>query len=342
MIVDIHAHALDEAFLDGLVRKPASGWSAEKDGHGGYFVHHAAAGRTSLDKNLHNMPYRLQSLESRGVALQLVGPPPGFVSWPGGAAGVDHARALNAQTAAVAAAGKGRIEGVAALALGEPERARDELQRAMDDYGFRAAIMPSSAGGKPLDEETFHPLWELIERTGILVFMHPTSPEPPTRYFGMHGVQVLVGWPFETSLSIARLIFSGMFERRPGLRLALAHGGGNLVFLRGRLDSAYHAAGWEAHPYYRQHITRPPSEYYKQIYFDTCALSVESVDFVIRVMGAECVMFGSDYPFDIGDPYGKLAMPAITALPEQQQRLILSENASSVLQAVRRQPAKAA
>src|SRR3990172_12230922 len=134
------------------------------------------------------------------------------------------------------------------------------------------------------------------------------------------------------------MFFSGMLERHAGLRLALAHGGGNLVFLRGRLDAAYHAEVWEADPYYRAHITKPPGDYYSQLYFDTCALSPASVAFVVQVVGAERVMFGSDYPFDVGDPEGKHALPAITALPEHQQRLIFSENAAPVLRSVRREP----
>jgi aminocarboxymuconate-semialdehyde decarboxylase len=338
MTIDIHAHALDEAFLAGLARKPEHGWKTDKDAHGRYVIEREGGHRSSLDQNLHDLPRRLASLTARGIELQLVGPPPGFIAWPGGAANVEQARALNAQTARVAAAGEGRIEGVAALALADPGRAADELRRTLAEYGFRSAIIPSTAGGRPLDDEVFKPLFDLIDRTGILLFMHPVSAEPPTR-FGMHGVHVLVGWPFETTLAVTRMIFSGMFERYGNLRLVLAHGGGNLTFLKGRLDSAYHAEGWEADPFYRKHIKKPPGDYFSHIYFDTCALSPASVDFVVRVAGAERVMFGSDYPFDIGDPEGRQSLPAIHALPREQQELIFTKNAASVLDNVRREQA---
>jgi hypothetical protein len=79
--------------------------------------------------------------------------------------------------------------------------------------------------------------------------------------------------PFETTLAVTRLIFEGVLERHPGLKIILSHGGGNLVFLRGRLDSAYNAEGWEANPYYRKNISCSPSAYLDRLYYDTCALS---------------------------------------------------------------------
>jgi aminocarboxymuconate-semialdehyde decarboxylase len=87
--------------------------------------------------------------------------------------------------------------------------------------------------------------------------------------------------------------------------LVIVHGGGNLVFLRGRLNAAYEATGWEADPYYRKNITKPPSAYLDRLFYDTCAMSPASNRFVIDTMGADRVVFGSDYPYDIGDPDGR-------------------------------------
>jgi aminocarboxymuconate-semialdehyde decarboxylase len=122
-----------------------------------------------------------------------------------------------------------------------------------------------------------------------------------------------------------------VFEHHPALKLILSHGGGDLVFLRGRLDSAYHAQGWEANPYYRRNITRAPTEYLDRLYYDTCALSTESNRFVVDTMGADRVMFGSDYPFDIGDPEGKRAAPVIEGLPAEAREKIYRGNAYGAL-----------
>ena len=335
MIIDTHAHALDEAFLDGLCRRPAFGMSAERRADGRFWVKRGDAAAHSLDENLSDIPKRLESLARRGVELQLIGPPPGYVAWPGGAAGVGHARALNEHGARIASQGQGRLELMASLALADPAKCAYELERAVDLYGARSALLPATAGGRPLDGPEFDALFTVAERLGLLLFMHPVSAEPPTR-FPLYGVQVLVQWPFETTLAVTRMIFEGVFDRHPGLQLLLAHGGGNLIFLKGRLNSAYEATGWEADPYYRKNVSKAPGEYYKQIFFDTCSLSAESVDFTIQIAGAERVMFGTDYPFDIGDPEARRALPALNRLADEPRQKIFHENAAAVLAAARK------
>ncbi|HLI13750.1 MAG TPA: amidohydrolase family protein [Alphaproteobacteria bacterium] len=335
MIIDLHAHALSERFIRDIAAHPIAGLKSERSAAGAYAIRRAGDDRKStLDPHLYDLPHRIESLRRRGVERQLFGPPPFLISWPGGAAGSELVRALHRMERDIADEAEGLMEPMAVLALGEPAKADDELRRAVEDYGFRAAIVPSSAGGRPLDDPVFDPLLTLIERLGLLIFMHPTSAVTSER-FGMYGVHVLVGWPFETTLAVTRLIFNGVLERHPDLKILLAHGGGNLVFLRGRLDSAYDATGWEADPYFRQHIVARPSAYLDRLYYDTCALSEESNRFVIETMGADKVVFGSDYPFDIGDPEGRRAVPVIEALPPDAREKIYRGNALRLLEGVR-------
>ena len=340
MIIDTHAHALDDAFLDALCRKPAFGLSAQRGKDGRFWIRRGDGRAHSLDENLFDVPKRIASLARRDVSLQLIGPPPGFVAWPGGAADVDYARSLNEHGARIAAQGEGRLEVMATLAMAEPDKVAYELERAVDLFGCRSALLPSTAAGLPLDAPQFDALFAVAERLGLLLFMHPVSAEVPAR-FPLYGVQVLVQWPFETTLAVTRMIFEGVFDRHPGLQLLLAHGGGNLIYLKGRLNSAYEAEGWEADPYYRKNVSKSPGEYYRQIHFDTCSLSPESVDFTIQIAGADRVMFGTDYPFDIGDPEAKRALPALNRLPEASRRKILRENAAGVLAGAGKPPASA-
>ena len=331
MIVDVHAHALSERFLADLEKQPIAGISATRNDNGTFSMHGGGWERpSSLDINLHDLARRLESLKRRQVELQLFAPPPGFFAWPGGAATREWVRALHAQEIELAAQAEGLMEPMIVFPLGEPEHVMDEVRRAMDLYPFRAGMLPSTAGGRPLDDPVFAPMWSLIEERDLLIFLHPTSAVHSER-FGLYGVHVLVGWPFETTLAVTRLIFEGVLERHSRLKLILSHGGGNLVFLRGRLDSAYDAQGWEANPYYRKNIKRPPSEYLARLYYDTCALSVESNRFVVDTMGADRVMFGSDYPFDIGDPEGKRAVPMIESLPVAAREKIYRKNAYAAL-----------
>lgn len=327
MIIDLHAHALSERFITGLIKNPIAGLSAEKTNEGLYAIRRPGDDRKStIDPHLIDLPLRLESLRKRGVVKQFFGPPPFLVSWPGGAPNVELTRVLHRMLHEVAAESEGLMEAIGVAALGEPEQAAAELQRAVDEYGIRGLIIPSTAGGRALDEPQFEPFFALCEKLGIVLFMHPTTAMPSDR-FHMYGIHVLVGFPFETTLAVTRMIFNGVLERHSNLKLVLAHGGGNLVFLRGRLDSAYDATGWEADPYFKQHITMRPSAYLDRLYYDTCALNERSNRFVIETMGADRVVFGSDYPFDIGDPEGKRSVPVVDSLPPLDREKIYSGNA---------------
>jgi aminocarboxymuconate-semialdehyde decarboxylase len=172
-------------------------------------------------------------------------------------------------------------------------------------------------------------MFSLAERYGILLFLHPVSAEPPSR-FPVYALQLVVQWPAETSFAVARMIFGGFFERFPRLKLLLAHGGGAVLFLKGRLNSAYEARGAEADPYFTTKIEKPPGDYLGQLYFDTCSQSLESVEFTIRLAGPDRVMFGTDYPFEIGDAEGAQALPALASLPPGVRQKIFHDNAAAV------------
>ena len=331
MIIDLHAHAMSERFLSDLEKTPVGGLRCERDDKGGYIIKRDWDDRKSMfDPHLFDLPRRLSSLRKRNVELQLFGPPPLLLSWPGGAVRCDLVRALHKMAQGIADESEGLMEPVAVPALGEPEQCADELKRGCEEYGFRALLMPTTAGGRPLDDPIFEPLFATIEKLGLVIFMHPTMATAHER-FGMYGIHVQVGFPFETTLAVTRLIYNGVLERHPALKLVLAHGGGTLVFLRGRLDSAYNAEGWEFDPYYRQHISQPPSAYLSRLYYDTCALSEDSNRFVIETMGSDRVVFGSDYPFDIGDPEGRRAVPVIDKLPAADREKIYRGNALALL-----------
>lgn len=332
MIVDVHAHALDEAFLFNLSRKSAYGLATEPDGKGGYVLTIAGQRYGLVDPLVHDLPTRLASLMEQGVDLQLISPLLNVLAWAGGAAGAELCRLLNRHAAALVEQGEGRLGGMVCVPVGEPERAADEVRRAVETHGFTGATLPTSAGGRLLDDPAYEPMWAELERLGLLVFMHST-PVPGFERYVPWRLAALVAYPFETTHTVARLIFSGTLQRHPDLKLVLCHGGGMLPFVRGRLDTAYHAVGWEAEPTCREHISRPPSAFLHQLYFDTVVGSPESLRFLVEIVGAERVLFGTDYPFEIGDPAGRHAMPGIRSLPEAEQERVLGGNAAAILTA---------
>lgn len=329
MIVDVHAHALSEDFVRETARHPSRGIPYEILPDGNYFIR----GYGVMDRLMWDLEGRLESLERRGIDLQLVAPPPPVVSNQHRVIGVELARILNKETAKLVDRGAGRLGGLAVIPLGEPRSAAEEIRRAVGEHGFRGAAIPTSAGGRPLDLAEYAEVWSVLEELGLLVFMHSTT-AVTREALADYTLSTVIGWPTETTICVARLIFSGTLERHPGLHLVLSHGGGTLPYLRGRLNLAYSAPHYEANPACRANIRQPPGDYFYQLYFDTVVASAESLRFLIDLVGADRVMFGSDFPFEIGDAEGRASLPVIDALPAAQRDQILGGNAAAILDRV--------
>jgi len=325
MIVDVHAHGLSEEFIIAATKDP-HGWRVEVAAPRQYI----AADYGPLDPLLYDVEGRIASLRRRDVALQLISPPPPLVAAPEHAADAAMARVLNSSTAKLVSDCNGLLAGLAAPAVGEPERAADELRRAVETHRFPGVMLPSSAKDRALDDPAFASLFATIEEMELFVFMHPTG-----SYLSA-GLQdftlpIIVGWPTETSVAVARLIFSGTLRRHPRLKLVLAHGGGTLPYLLGRLDLAYSAPYHEANPACHAHIARPPSHYLRQLYFDSAVLNPKTLGFLIDEMGPDRVLFGSDFPYEIGDSDGAIAVASLQSAPAHTREAVLSGNARRLL-----------
>lgn len=327
MIVDVHAHAMSEDLIREAARTPRPGAHYEILPDGNYFIR----GYGVMDRLMWDLEGRLESLERRGIDLQLIAPPPPILANQHGAVGAEIAIRMNQETAKLVARGGGRLGGLVALPLGAPETAPEVIRRAVGDHGFKGAAISTSAGGKPLDLPEFEPMWATLEALGLLVFMH-SSTGVPREALSDYTLNTVVGWPTETTICVARMIFAGVFERHPELKLVLSHGGGTLPYLAGRLDLVYNAPKYEANPACRRNISRPPSSYVKQLYYDTVVASHDSLRFLIDLVGAEHVMFGSDFPFEIGDAEGAIALPFLRTLPAADQARIMGRNAAEILE----------
>lgn len=322
-MIDVHAHALHAAFLRDLARDGTLG--IEQRGAGFGFK-----GYGDLDPLLFDVESRVASLKRRNVALQLVSPPPRIVSDAGWAGDAAFARRLNQQTAAAAREAGPRVAGLAVPALSEPDKAVEEVRRAMDEDGLAGVALPTSAAGRPLDGGAFEALFAECARRRCPVFMHPTTGvDGPA--LGSYTMLQAVGWPSETALCVSRLIFDGVWERHPDFRLIVAHGGGTLPSLVGRLDLVYDAPRYEQNPACHANISRPPSDYLRHILFDTCVAHPTLLRSLVALVGPGNVVFGTDFPFEVGDPEGGIALPVLQALDPGTRDMILSGTMRSVL-----------
>ncbi|HZO94358.1 MAG TPA: amidohydrolase family protein [Candidatus Baltobacteraceae bacterium] len=328
LCIDCHAHFLPDAFV-GTLR--ARGLIDARKDEGVMDVARDVCGYADERSRLPYFPLqwdlqrREELAERQGIDRQILCMPPFFFAYharPDVAAAL--CRAANDALAAEIARAPRRFAAFATVPLQDPEAAVAELRRAVLELGFWGVEVGSSVDGAPLDDRALDPFWAACCELGVPVFMHPhheLGGERARPYY----LSNVFGNPSETALIAARLIFAGVFERFPELRMILAHAGGTLIAIAGRLDHGY-AVRKET-----KTIPRPPSSYVKQLYFDIVAHDDEQLAYLVRRVGASHVVVGTDRPYDMGvdDPRGVVAR--IPGLDERERAAILGENARGFL-----------
>jgi aminocarboxymuconate-semialdehyde decarboxylase len=216
-----------------------------------------------------------------------------------------------------------RIRWMASLPWEYPEAAVAELERA-HDRGAVGVMVLANIAGRSLTDSLFAPVWKAIDQLGLPVLVHPTAP-PGTAELDMQVYNLIasIGFMFDTTLAVSRMIFSGFFDTYSHLKIIASHAGGTLPYLAGRLDQCY-----EKMAACRVRIDQRPSEYLHRIYYDSVTYRSEALELRIEVGGLDHVMYGSDYPHNIGDMKGCLAR--VDALGERRAAAIRSRNAERI------------
>jgi aminocarboxymuconate-semialdehyde decarboxylase len=212
------------------------------------------------------------------------------------------------------------------LALGSVplgwQDAAEEARRCLDELGMAGIAIGSRGGGRDLDDAVNDDLWSMLAERGTLIFLHPSAVPDAHRLRDFWLLQ-LVGYPIETALAVARLVFGGVLERHR-LNLCLAHGGGCLPSLRGRLD-----LGWARKD--QAHTTAaPPSEYTDRLYYDTAVFSTRLLQRLVEDVGAGHVLLGTDHPFELADLTPVETVRGL-GLDEKATREVLWHNAATLL-----------
>lgn len=243
--------------------------------------------------------------------------------WVEAGFGLAMAQVVNDEYAALQEKHPDRFVGTAAVPLQDPRRAVAELDRAVRVKGLRGVHLLANIQGKYLDAPEFLPFFERVQELGVPILVHPTDPGGPAAA-DEHALFVHVGYPMDTTIAIHRLIFSGTLERFPRIPWIFYHGGGAAPYLRGRWDMGYRNKFPEAPA-----LKRLPSRYLASCYFDTLTYDVEVLQFLVRVMGPDRVMMGTDYPYTLmADPDPARTVRAIPGLSAADQANILGGNAA--------------
>jgi len=216
-----------------------------------------------------------------------------------------------------------RIHWFTSLPWEYPQRALEELKRSCDN-GAVGVMVLANVAGRSLTAPLFAPIWAEIDRRRLPVLVHPTDPPGVDRMdMTKFDLSWSVGFMFDTTLAITRMIFEGFFDRYPNMKIIASHGGGTLPYLVGRFEK-----GDEVEIPSRRQMKRKPTEYLRHIYYDCITYNLGALQYLISVVGAERVMFGTDWPHQVHDTKGAFANTA--ALPEDQTKAVRSGNAERI------------
>jgi aminocarboxymuconate-semialdehyde decarboxylase len=319
--VDCHGHLAVPA-ADALVRDEpgfAAELSAERACHSDESM---AVNRAQLKRvapQLTDVRRRLADLDTMGIDVQVVGPMPMHHYWADPALATRLARITNEAVAAHCADGAGRLAGLGTVPLQHPELAAAELSHAVDELGLKGVSVGTMVEGRELADPSLEGFWVLAAELGAVVLIHPWGCGLGSR-LAAHYLGNTIGQPAETTVALSHIIFSGLLDRHPGLRLVAVHGGGYLPFYLGRSDHA-----WKVRPDAHD-CALPPSSYLRHMWFDSLVYTPEALSALVAAVGADRVILGTDYPFDMGvdDPLRRLAA---TALTDADQAAIAGGNA---------------
>ena len=326
MVIDIHAHMIalggeetEEKYKDIMPY-------LSRDAAGRETITAKGKPTFGLPEYLYRPEMRIQEMDKANVDMQvlsMMAPLAGYDLDP--QLGTGYSRIQNEAIAKIVKAHRKRFVGLATVPLQDPGLAASELERGMKELGMKGVEIATDVNGKNLDWQGLWPFYEKAQELGAFVLVHPGVP-PGVGQMQNYSLYNSVGYPFVTSLAIGSMVFGGVLEDFPRLKLCFAHGGGFVPYQRGRMEHCYRVKA-EC----RAKIPKPPSEYLKLLYFDTVTHYGPALEYLIRTAGSDKVLLGSDYPFDVMDSRPVETVDLLESISLKEKKKIWGGNAAQVL-----------
>jgi aminocarboxymuconate-semialdehyde decarboxylase len=326
--IDVHAHLTPQCFWRAT--ENGGDWHTlrrETDARG---MEYALVGgrRQALPPRAKWTPEeRLADMDSLGVDVHVVSPYVGFYNYH---LPVDVARATSAATndeiAGMIRAWPERFAGLGTLPMQDVKAAMSEMERCMTQLGLKGVEINDHVNGRTLDEPEFRPFWKAAQELGALVFFHQGGDTVVTPRSARYHLPNTIGNLADRAVTFATLVFGGVMDEFPDLKICLGHGGGYTCFGIGRMDH-----GWQVRSEARVHITQPPSAYLGRFYYDCIVYTEPALRFLIDSVGADRVVFGTDWPYDMALDWPVAWVLGMKGLSQDEKEAILWKNLERLL-----------
>lgn len=314
-VIDFHAHYMVADVLEDCHRhSPATGFGARP----------ASPGVTRTFERMQNPALIIEDMDRMGITQMVLSSTTVLspTSWAELEQETAYVRRLNDVIADWATRHPDRIVGSFVLPLQDLDAALREFVRAVDDLGLRVVNLPSHVRGNYLGDAHFAPFWEAVADRGVTAFMHPEG--ATCEWFQRYGFWNSIGQNFEEAKFLASMIFEGMIDRFPQLKIVVTHAGGYFPHYMGRLDR-----NAKNMPGNTKNMSKMPSAYLRDFYYDTCVYDPSVLTTSLKILGADRLTLGSDYSVGETDPVGFVRRCA--ELSEREKRMVLGETAQRLL-----------
>lgn len=323
-VIDTHSHAIPESIANGFRNEPARYRARIENRDGQDWVVHDQGYGYPLFEEFISPQKKLAEMDRKGIDISVVSPaPPLFYYWADEALAVSMATRVNDAIAEYCAAAPDRLKPMATLPMAYPAAAIAEAERVTRQYGMRGVEIGTSIEAVSLADEQFHGVLGKLAELGVWILVHPYYVGDKAGLADYY-LTNLVGNPLETVLFAARMMYGGVLDAIPDLKVCLAHGGGYLPYQIGRFIH-----GYEVRPEPKGRGASSPRALFERFYFDTITFEPKALGFLIDLAGADRVVLGTDAPFDMADDNPVKTVQAIEGLSDHNRLAILGNGAAA-------------
>ena len=321
---DLHTHYYPEAFFR-LIEQVGGAFSFGTDPTGRTIIRYRGSRFFGITPPMTDPARRIDDMDRVGIDVEVLSLSTPNVYFAPPERQAEVARLVNDAYADLAARHPKRFKGFASIPMDDPDAALRELERALDELRMNGVIVLSNINGRALSDPRYRPFFVECDRRRVCVFIHPMIPasaEP----FAEYVLGPIIGFPFDTTLAVARLCYAGVFRELPNIRWILGHLGGAVPYLMERMDN-----GWRDFAECRVNIDELPSVYLKRLYYDTVSFSAPSLRLTRELVGADHLVMGSDYPHLLGSIDRAVSSIESLDIPSAEKDQIFNGTARAIL-----------